>query len=332
MAAAATDVLIFFVGLTMWSEKIPKDCGVKAILPRVVHTSPISTKPAIRREGPSTPQSATAASRAVAAVPHRDSPHVQNHAAAIVFHSESFVSQYGWGQPRILPSGSQAPGTGEQTQPVEVFWYIPLDGDHVRFVTNGASNDPASLKDVKLPQLQQELCPARPTLAAAYQPPYRGAAAVIALPEGTLQACLNVPPDSDGRLDTRLDMKTIGNLVISASTMRDTKELRLKPRRAGGPIEVMIANVPEAYYRGIQTTPLPTAIDGMSHENVYHAMSEPSNGNCTLSLNEWWNESERDGIPLCNAGTLAFEPGAPIISTSLSTSGANFACSNTAWP
>ncbi|MEA2465757.1 MAG: hypothetical protein QOJ98_3504 [Acidobacteriota bacterium] len=309
---AATDVLIFFVGLTVWSEQVPSDCGVKAILPRVVHESPPS--------------------------PNRP-PHVQNHAAGIVFRADSFVSLEGWGGcPRVLGTGEDAPcdapnGPTGSNGPNDAFWYVPLDGDPVRFVTNGATNVPASLHGLKLPRLQQELCPAKPTLTGPYQPPYSGAAAVVTLPEGTLQACMSVPADADGRLDTRLRLKTAGNLVIDGSTMRDIRRLQLKPRPAGGPIEVMIANVPETYYQGDTMKPPRTEINGMSHENAYHAMSEPGSARCTMSLTDWWNQLvDPDPICLCESGASAFEPIAPIISTSLSTSGGNFACSNTTWP
>ncbi|HYK05845.1 MAG TPA: hypothetical protein VE974_29130 [Thermoanaerobaculia bacterium] len=303
--AAATDVLIFFVGLTVWSEQIPSDCGVKAILPRVVHEKQRSQEP---------------------------TPHVQNHAAGIVFRADSFVSLEGWECPRILGTDQSVP-CDAATAPTEAFWYVLLDGDPVRFLTNGATNVPASLQGVTLPRLQQDLCPLRPALTGPYQPPYSGAAAVVTLPVGTLQACISVPPDSDGRLDTRLQLKTDGNLVIDGSTMRETKQLQLKSRPAGGPIEVMIANVPETYYLGDVMKPTGNQINGISHENAYRAMVSAGNTSCTMSLTDWWNQLvDPDPIRLCEAGASAFEPIAPIIATSLSTSGGNFACSNTTWP
>jgi len=323
--AAVTNVIIFFVGLTTWSEQFPNDCGVKAILPRVVHTSPSSSSS--MNMAPATARIANDPCARADAIP--SGSHVQDHIAAIVFHKNSFVSQDGWGPPKALKSDNQASAGGE---PTTVYLYVPLDGDFVRFVTNGATNQPASLKGVMLPQLQK-LCPARQTLTAAYRAPYTGAAAVFALPEGKLQECLSLPADAEGRLDTRFDLQTNGNLVISASTMKEIKELHLKPRQAGGPIEVMIANVPAPYYEGIFTTPASTAIDGLSHVNAYYAMSEPSSAVCTLNLKDWWDQfSDGDGISLCNAGLFSTSGPAPIISSSLSTSGSNFECSNTQWP
>ena len=325
--AAITDVIIFFVGLTTWSEQLPNDCGVKAILPRVVHTSSSTSTVNVA------PPTARIEDDPCPADEALTDSHVQNHVAAIVFPKESFVSQEGWGPPKTLKSGNEASGNNESTRRVEqVYLYVPLDGHTVRFITNGATNQPASLQGVKLPQLKQ-LCPSMQTLTAAYQAPYSGAAAVVALPEGKLQECLSLPAEAEGRLDTRVELRTTETLVISASTMKNTKELHLKPRQAGESIMVMIANVPAPYYEGISTEPLSTANDGLSHVNAYYAMREPSNANCPLSIKDWWDQlSDPDGISLCNAGPFPTSTPAPIISTSLSTSGANFECSNTQWP
>jgi hypothetical protein len=301
--AAVTDVLIFFVGLTMWSDQLPNDCGVKAILPRVVHDMPNTG---------------------------RDTPHVQNHMAAIVFPADSYDSQTGWAEPATLMSGTGAP-----TPPGQVFKYLVLDCDTVRFVTDAADNSPANLSGLTLPRLQRDLCPARQTLNAGYQLPYGEAAAVVYVPAGALRTCLSVPEDSEGRLETRLQLKTAGNLVISAGTMREpNKQLRLKPPPDGGPLQVMIANMPAPYYLGNHAKPRTGAIDGMSHEKVYYAMSGPTGSTCAMGLRDWWNQlQDPDEIFLCSATTVtgtATVP--PIISTTLSTSGANFECSNTRWP
>jgi hypothetical protein len=302
-----TDVIIFFVGLTMWSDQIPNDCGVKAILPRV-HTTmtPGATVPI----------------------------HVQDHVAAIIFHADSFVSQEGWDEVKTLPAGTTTPtppGGTTPTPPAGVFKYVVLDGDPVRFVTNGDTSGPVDLSGLTVPGLKA-LCPARQRLTAGYKTPYYDAAAVVFLPAGTLRTCLSVPEGSDGRLDTQLDLKTTGNLVIDASTMLHRKKLHLKPRPDGGPIEVMIANVPAPYYHGDHTIRAKGAADGMSHENAYYAMGEPGTGSCT-TLRDWWNELEDpDRIFLCNARIFAALTPDPILTTTLSTSGANFECSNTRWP
>ncbi|HJQ39033.1 MAG TPA: hypothetical protein VKB93_17995 [Thermoanaerobaculia bacterium] len=284
----ATDVIIFFVGLTMWSERLPNDYGVKAILPRI-----------------------TAASSGV-----------ENHKAAIIFPAASFVE--GWEQPSVLRSAA-----GETSGPGGAFKFVFLDGETLRFDTNGAGNTDADLSDVTLPGLQQ-LCPERKALRSGYQTPYEGAAAVVLLPKGTLKTCLTLPAESEGRLDTRLALQTNGELVITA-TNGSTKRLRLKP--VDGSIKVMIANLPELYYDGTATG------EGISHVHAYYDMSEPGTASCPMNLREWWNRLEDpDGIFLCDADTFA--PARPSasrtrlrqIADSLSTSAANFECSNTQWP
>jgi hypothetical protein len=294
--AAVTEVIILFAGLTVWSDQIPTDYGVKAILPRVVHDA--ST----------------------------DAVHngVEEHTAAIVFRRADLENPEEWAADlETLESG-----TGASTAD-SVFQYVRLDGESVRFGTNGATNTAPVLGGVMLPRLQRDLCPAAQRLTADYQHPYEGAAAVVALPQGRLQACLSLPADSDGRLDTRLDLKTAGTLVISIGP---TRKLRLKPPPQGRPIVVMIANMPTPFFTGSVPTRDPRGVSNLiSHEAAYHAMTVRSAG-CALSLWAWWNQlSNPDPIGLCEAD-MAFEPDGPITSTSLSTSGANFACSNTNWP
>lgn len=310
--ATPTDVVIFFVGLTLWSQQIPNDCGVKAILPRVEHTTCDGSA-----HGPA------ASPSPVSLLP------IQKHQAAIVFPKYSFLpktsplSQDAWGTPEELPGQNL-------TNDSEKLLFVRLDGDLVRFLTNGATNVPANLTGMRLARVREQLCPARSTLRAEYQPPYySGAAAVVALPEGGLQACLSVPAESLGRLDTRVVMKTIDTLGISGG---NSKELRLKPRSADQPIQLMIVNLPESFFEG---TPAASEADGVSHMNVYVAMAEPGAAACALSLRQWWDQLDPDGIPLCNPAALRAARGAlPVPDAMLPvwTSGANFECSNSQWP
>jgi hypothetical protein len=304
-----THVVILFVGLTLWSQQIPNDCGVKAILPRVEHTTHAGSAHGL----------ATSPSP-VSLLP------VQKHRAAIVFPRYSFRSQNGWGAPTELPEQNL-------TDESEKLLFVPLDGDSLRFDTNGAANVPANLTGMRLARVQEQLCPAKNTLRAEFQPPhYSGAAAVVALPEGTLQACLSVPAESLGRLDTRVAMKTIDTLRIFGGTMSNQKELCLQPRSAGQPIQLMIVNVPESFFEG--TPPAPEA-DGVSHMNVYLDMAEPGGSACTVSLRQWWDQLDPDGIPLCSPAASLSARGAltvPDVMLRVGTSGANFECSNTQWP
>jgi hypothetical protein len=309
----ATDVIVFFVGLTLWSQQIPNDCGVKAILPRVEHTT-----------GKGSAHSPAASPSPISVLP------IPKHQAAIVFPKYSYLSQNGWGVPEELPGQTLTNDSGK-------LLFVRLNGDTVHFLTNQATNVPADMTGMKLARVREQLCPAKNALRPEYQHPYSGAAAVVALPEGTLQACLSVPAESLGRLDTRVSLKTIDTLGISGSTLSNpkesnTKELRLKPRSAGEPIQLMIVNVPETFFNGSAAA---LEADGVSHMNVYLAMGEPGTAACALSLQQWWDQLDPDGIPLCNPPTSATARAAfPVSDAMLSVwiSGANFECSNTQWP
>ena len=310
--ATAVDVIIFFVGLTLWSEQLPNDCGVKAILPRVVQTISTGTMPS--------------------------ESHLEDHKAALIFRRESLVSQTGWEEVKTLPKRNP----DSTTEPV--YQYVSLDGDSVRFLTNGAANDPPSMTGMRLPKLRQ-FCPAMLNLGANFRgPSYPGAAAVVSLPAGAIRACLSVPGESQGRLDTRLDLKTNGNLVVASIMAGKVRELRLKPREDGRPIELIVANVPESYYERLTTDGERAEHHRLSHLHGYYNMGEPRGGDlCTAELQTWWEHLDPEGIPLCTdtfpeTGRNASMP--PDVTLSLAqsnadsivTSGANYECSNTQWP
>lgn len=303
--ASPVDVIIFFVGLTLWSEKLPNDYGVKAILPRVV-----------------------------------DKPHIENHTAALIFRKDSFVAQSGWKKVKELPRRDPA----SATEPV--YQYVPLDADTVRFLTKG-TNDRPSLAGMKLSRLGN-LCPAILNLRADFRAPsYPGAAAVVALPEGKVRACLSVPAESQGRLDTRLDLKTTGELVVVTTTpglipFFHRKLLRLK-QQCGKPIELIVANLPASYYEKVMTMTDRVRIDSthLPHSIAYVDMGESSGPSCTPNLQNWWDHLDPEGIPLCSASAgFALPSMPPDVTLSLaennpdliSPSGVNYECSNTQWP
>jgi hypothetical protein len=306
------DVIIFLVGLTLLTD----DGGVKAILPRVVHTNGPNTELV-------TDEHARARPTGDVEMPTGRTQHMQNHRAAIVFYKDSFLQQLGWGAPVDLP-----PRGGRQ------FQYVKLDGDFIDFDTGTAPNVSADLSGVVLPGLKQQLCPAKMRLRHPYKLPYAGASAVILLPEGQLRACLTLPVDSPGRLDTQVDLRTTNSvLIIRSNTSGGPRELHLKPGPSGK-IELMIANVPDEYYQDDYTEPSPSAINGVSHRQAYYAMAEP-NSNCDKQLLDWWHELENpDPIFLCNA--LQFPASGPIVPQSSPATmvavAASFDCSNSQWP
>jgi hypothetical protein len=238
-------IIVHFVGIALFSSQVPNDCGLKVILPKVVYTAP-KTAQAVKKTN-----------------------HVEDHAAVLIFRTDSYVPGSSWGKPIPLPK------TKGQTVSYE---YVKLDGDRVRF-DSGIDNQGLDFDRPQLPPLVA-LCPAMTTLDRRFQPPYNGAAAVFDLPQGAVKACI-----ADARIDTEVKFNGDKTFVISASTMRKTKELRLKP--IGGKIELIVANVPvNCLKNGVCSPPSTTAMDGMSHVHAYYGMVS-QNTSCNKTIADW---------------------------------------------
>lgn len=304
---ATIDVVVFFVGLTTFTAGIPNDCGVKAILPRVEQQKN---------------QRAHVHAR------------VEDHQAALIFETASYVGSTNWKKYDLKVKKGETP-----------FSYVLLDRDRVRFLTSGATNEVANLGDIQLPRLP-EICSATSKLRRDFLPPYSGAAAVFDIPEGTLKACLSTARDSPAakRLDTKVRLKTEGQFVISASTMKQTKELRLKSKT--GKLNVAVANVPTRYLKGDYSERPETAADGMPHVHAYYGMGDGNTSDCTRTLKDWWEteqpEVEPCDIPADFRGIGATPSGRPQQNPVTMADGLpsavmkgviyNFECSNTQWP
>lgn len=304
---ADTSVIVFFVGLTVFSSSIPNDCGVKAIVPRVDQHVTQQARPKLiaSQTFPETYSLAT--------------EDVESHQAVIVFKYASLQRRASsWGPIDFMP---------RKNKDAPLYGYVTLDGDRVRFITN-ASNVKAEIPpDLALPRLRDYVCPANmQKLRAEFLPPYNGAAAVFDLPEGTLQPCLS-SMGANQRIDVKLPLNVDGNFVISASTMKEKKELVLAPDPDTGKLEVMIANVPTHYLRPKLTSSL--AVDGLPHVHAYYAMAGEQNGQCEKTLLDWFND-KKPAIPRCTLSVLGFNAGRSVIDDNTVMS--SFECSNTQWP
>jgi hypothetical protein len=238
-------IIIHFVGLALFSSQVPNDCGLKVILPKVVYTAPKTVEAANKMH------------------------HVEDHQAVLIFRTDSYIPTSSWGKPVRVPK------LKGQTVSYE---YVTLDGDRVRF-DSGIDNQGLDFDRPQLPPLGA-LCPAMTTLDRRFQPPYNGAAAVFDLPQGAVKAC-----NAGSRIDTEVKFDGDGTFIISASTMRTTKELRLRP--IDGKVELIVANVPVNCLRNGQCEPpSATAIDGMSHVNAYYKMVT-KNTSCKKTIADW---------------------------------------------
>lgn len=310
-----TKVIIFFVGLTMFTSGIPNDTGMKAILPNVTYVDPttfrhqvahaVRAEP-IRLEQATPAQGARSAPAPMPATVTQaplgrqgldasavqvwgPQPHVEDHKAVIIFPTSLYDNSSTW------------PKTALQTDPNHS--YVVLDRDFVRFVTQPPAGAPPLAKSgLILPSLAA-LCPGMLPLRTSYLPPYQGAAAVFDLAnEGELSSCrsdtkANAPTF---RFDSKLVLKTTAQrFTVSASTMTTTKELRLKLTGVnGGMLNVYVANIPKRFLAGDFNPVSATAIDGVPHYRAYYDMGA-SASSCTRPLKDWYDD------PMSNASSVA---------------------------
>jgi hypothetical protein len=318
---ADTTIIIFFVGLTMFSSQIPNDLGQKAILPRVVYVDP--TTPInfthnnnfahVRAETDQFEQAPPAAARPAAApptagapppapasmrfsvndaIPFGPQPHVEDHQSVLIFPDSLYDVSSTWPKKELKTD--------------KAYSYIVLDRDLVRFVTElPPGTPPQTLKSNKLilPQLAT-LCSKMKPLRSDYLPPYQGAAAVFDLAqEGELSSCLSPTKLSQQRLDSKLVLKTVGKrFVVSANTMSTTKELRLKLENANGSVNVYVATIPTRFLEGDFSVISSTALNGQPHVRGYYDMARDG-ASCNQTLQSWYtayeNDPSKDPIPAC---------------------------------
>jgi hypothetical protein len=319
-------VTIHFVGLALFSQMVPNDCGLKVILPQVAYSDP-STQIAMPM------QMQSVAPRGVAVKPQGGNPiatgtgisgpigqahHVEDHVALLVFPAAGYLPTSNWGAPTALPGDSS-------------YLYVKLDGERIRFDAGNPSQ--GLVTNLKLPQLKG-YCPTLTSLNARFQPPYQGAAAVFDLPQGRVGGC-NV---AGKRIDTEVALDSSGFLTISASTTRVRKELRLRP--VAGSLNLIVANVPVSCLTPAGCAyPNPSALNGVSHVHAYYAMGDGSSASCT-SVSDWisnngalvaHNPCAMSTLPRA-AGGISLPDGILKTGVPPTTQGDNFECSNSAWP
>jgi hypothetical protein len=305
----AAQVIIHFVGLCMFSNQVPNDCGQKVILPRLVYQDPTA-----RAERVLAPSAHHIGEPVV--VPGRlgPQPHVEDHVALLVFKMSSYLVNVNWGPPTPLPGDPS-------------YGYVKLDGDRIR-ILSGLPDQQLETSGLKLPPLQT-LCPSMTDLSANFQPPYTGAAAVVDLPQGTMNSC-----KAGARVDTEVNLNVAATFVISASTMRVRKEIRL---RGPGNVELIVANVPVACLSPTGCTPA-TGIAGVTHAHAYYEMGAQS-ASCNASVKAWYDNASLADKPTtaCSIvvpgaaggyGMAEAAKGGPMSSPQMT----NFECSNTKWP
>jgi hypothetical protein len=99
------------------------------------------------------------------------------------------------------------------------------------------------------------------------------------------------------RIDTELSLQSNGFLTISASTMRATKEIRLKPSSLTGKFELIVANVPlSCLTNGFCSPPNQNAIDSVPHVHAYYEMGAGQSATCNTSITAWFQANQTNPL------------------------------------
>lgn len=234
----AAEVIIHFIGLVLFSSEVTNDPGLHAILPGIHHTV---ANPTLRHEhrmhtvstSPRTKVSSTTSTSLSG-----DSANIEPHMALLIFPSGIRDQTKSDWMAAPLPSVIPA---------LAGYEYVPLEGEHITFIAdapgNGAAQMPANMP--KLPRAN------RGALKPEYQWPYARAAAVVDIPEGTLEMCKPPETVASGRIDTQLILQTTGKLTIVAVKAGAVKTLVIDTSRSP---RIYVANVPPPRLQGAPTT------------------------------------------------------------------------------
>ncbi len=226
----ATQVVIHFIGIVLFSTEVTNDPGLHAILPAIrqdFHQPPIGRLPqSVSADG--------ASSASPGAAPDHSSAHVEPHVAMLIFHQDLILNESQWPTLAVV---SKFP---EKTS-LAAYRYVELTGEHIAFVVDSHRNGQATLP----PNMPRFSC-GKTRLAKGYQWPYSDAAAMVDIPEGELSVC-DAGTIAPGRMDTRLLLDTSGTLTVVAAKSGRVNTLVL--RTTANPT-IYMANVPLPRVKG----------------------------------------------------------------------------------
>lgn len=233
----ATQAVIHFIGLVLFTTQVENDPGLHAILPAIRH--PFDTPPIASAPPPGV--SAGVAS-------HTLGRHIETHAALLIFRRDIIENDSHWKTSRFPPTAGLAQ-----------YRYVQLTGEHITFIADAPSYVSAELP----PDMPRLSCATPAELTSGYQRPYSEAAAVVDIPEGTMSVC-EAKGVAPGRIDTRLTLNTTGTLTVLAVKSGVVKTLVLDT--SNNPT-IYLANVPSP-----RLNDTPTAPNGQPHFLAYYGM------------------------------------------------------------
>lgn len=315
----ATQVVIHFIGLVLFSTQVSNDPGLHAILPAIhaapqtdTHVPPVPPLVDVKHLAPARALEPSPGARAVA--PASLSANIEPHVALLIFHQDIVANDSQWPTSTILSKFPHAKALAS-------YRFVALTGEHITFIVDAPGNPRA-----KLPTNLPRFSCGTLRLTSGYQWPYAQAAAVVDIPEGRLWAC-EPRKIASGRIDTRLVLNTTGMLTVVAVKSGVLKTLVLKTT---GKPTIYLANVPPPRIKGTNT-----AISGPPHFQAYWQMIGRGQIN-TCS-----------GPPIVAKGAPPLLPCEPAFAAPVTSAGpgsmkeyldvgvifsANAECSNTQWP
>lgn len=240
----ATQVVIHFIGIVLFSTQVSNDPGLHAILPAIPHAAP---EPPIlkHRHHPAVAMALEPSPDAAPAGPST----VESHVALLIFRHDVVANDSQWQTSAVVSRFPLATALAS-------YKYVELTGEHIAFIVDAPSNPPAVLP----PNMPRFSCPTILGLESGYQWPYSMAAAAVDIPAGILSVCHT----SSGRIDTQLTLNATGTLTIVAAKSGVVKTLVL--RTTHNPT-IYLTNIPPWRVKGIAA-----ATTGASHFQAYFEM------------------------------------------------------------
>jgi len=235
MLSATATSIVQLIGIITMTTSLSNDGHLQAVAPKI---------PALHKNA------------ILADENHDGTDGVEPHTVLILFRTCDYLSSQGW------------PPEGLEKDPG--FLYVQVSGERIEIVPEGNSSASALKppnpvkRALNIPYLRhlKDSCPEMTDVNNAFkEPDFSGAATVIDLPIGTVDACTS---NGTSRIDTRVTIPNDGHIIIHATRPTDKRIV------LAGNAKIYVAHVPRSYIKG---PPPPEGRYPQSHFNAYFSMS-----------------------------------------------------------
>jgi hypothetical protein len=316
MLSATATSIVQLIGIITMTTSLSNDGHLQAVAPKI---------PALKSSALHTERMATQASDTI----HDATDDVEPHTALILFRTCDYVSSQGW-PPMAL-------------EKEKGFLYVQLAGERIEIVPEGRRSPQTSSRTnfvkpkLNIPYVTHlaDSCPTFTDVNGAFkEPDFIGAATVIDLPFGTVDACKGNPHGgSTSRIDTRVTIPNSGHIVLHATRPKD-KQIVL-----AGNARIYVAHIPSSYITGKQPQDFHSP-----HFRAYYSMSMghdcPSASGMKVMMPSATKAKSASGVPdlppVCEASPVVANPdGMSTVSVPHPpdiVSLLDMQCSTTSWP